>query len=183
MTTLAINESGDIYMTARSLALAEGKECESVILHTRCKTQKGELQFDGAAGIDYFGTVFEDQRKAAACAAQIRASASKLAWVKRVKSLDYSVDAPKGTFAWKMVVIDLNGEEVTVGGFKKGESSDMGISWNEITDKPEGLETVSSRLNRLTALNVDDLTRSDSSGKIKETVNEIIVSIKSAKEA
>lgn len=181
MKTLAINGSNDVYMTAKGLAFSEGEKCESDVLHAKCLTQKGELQFSGSVGIDYFGTVFEDSRKAAACAAQIRAAASKLSWVKQVKSLDYSVDLPNGVFSWKMVVIDLNGKEISVGSFRKGETDTMGISWNDISGKPDGIDDVVYRVDKITDIDDKQIEKSDTTAKVKETLNNVVAAIKSAK--
>lgn len=181
MKTLAINGSNDVYMTAKGLAFFEDEKCESEILCAKCLTQRGELQFDGDAGIDYFGTVFDDSRKAAACAAQIRSMAAKLPWVKQVKSLDYSVDLQKGIFSWHMVVVDVNGKEVPVGSFRKGESSVMGISWNDILDKPTGIDGIVERVDKITDLDDPEVKSWESVQDVKSTLNHVVAAIKSAK--
>ena len=59
MKTIAINENNDIYLTpSGNLAIKTDLAAMGDILINKAQTNRGELIYDTAKGVDYFNTIF-----------------------------------------------------------------------------------------------------------------------------
>lgn len=180
MLTLARNSGNDIYMTARGLAIARDEACRRVIVDSIVNTQRGELQFDEDRGIDYFGTVFQNPKYITVWSAQVRKAVKDLDWVSSIKEFSYEFDRDSQTVLWSMTVETVYGDSVSAGNNGRAFSAEkgdgrMGVRWDDIIDKPDGVETVAQRIQRLKdeIAELSELVSKDTLKTAKEHINKI----------
>lgn len=180
MKTLAVNADNDIYMTANGLAIAEGAKCQSVVMDTLIKTQRGGLQFDKNEGIDYFGTIFQDANYLPMWATEVQSRVREFDWVKDIEDFKYEFDRSASTVRWSMVVLNTDGERIRLGTSMNDRSRselEIDLDWKSILDKPNGLEEALAILERMRKAAGDKrfLVKKDTLAKTKETVNDAVL--------
>ena len=180
MKTLAKNGNNDIYIYAGSFAMADGKECERIIVDSVLKTQKREMQFDEKKGIDYFGTVFESPSKLEQWAVMARSAVSKLSFVKSIEEFEYSFDQKAQTINWHMRIKDKSESVFDVHPFEMkdlGNDAEFGADWDDLIDKPENLENALRDLEKMHKAMEEcgRLNREDTMVRVNETINRTII--------
>lgn len=75
------------------IEMARGIDAYRVIVESVVLTLRGEMLLDAERGVDYENTVFVSSRRLGAWKAQVIRSVEELTFVRRVESLDASVNA------------------------------------------------------------------------------------------
>ena len=178
MKTLGRNIDNDLYIAGSGLAIVSDAEAQCAIIESIISTQRGELQFDDNAGIDYFGTVFRNPSYIPVWASQVQSQIEALSWVASVDDFTYNFDRPNSTLIWSMTVVTTSGERLDLKNkqIKVGGVSSVNVKWNDIYDKPDGASTVISSINTMAdaANGINELTAADSMAKVKEALNAIM---------
>ena len=189
MLTLARNQNNDIFAVNRGLAIARDADCQRMILESSVLTQRGELQFDSSAGVDYFGTVFQHQRYLPVWAAQMKSVVKGFSWLKSVDEFTYSFDRASAAVFWSMTVTTKQGDTFKIGSrgsaYAKGDR--MSISYSELKDRPDidgaakTLDAISAGLADVKAklAKCDALTQKDTLASAKSRLNEIVAALSS----
>lgn len=180
MKTLGRNIDNDLYLAGANLAMVSDAEAQCAIIESIISTQRGELQFDDEAGIDYFGTVFRNPSYIPVWASQVQSQIEALSWVSSVDDFTYNFDRSNSTLIWSMTVVTTSGERLDLQNkqIKVAGVSSVNVDWNDIYDKPDGTDTVISSINAMADKvqkgGIDELKSSDSMAKVKEALNAII---------
>lgn len=142
MKTLGRNADNDLYLEAGGLAILHDADAQCAVIEAILQTQQGELQFDPDRGIDYFGTVLQNPTYIDFWAAQVQSRIEELDFVDSVDDFTYRFDNQTSTLYWSMTVtntdedrLDLRDKKTVIDG-----SPGTDISWNDIYDKPIGVQ-------------------------------------------
>jgi len=142
MKTLGRNADNDLYLEAGGLAILHDADAQCAVIEAILQTQQGELQFDPDRGIDYFGTVLQNPTYIDFWAAQVQSRIEDLDFVASVDDFTYRFDNQTSTLYWSMTVtntdedrLDLRDKKTVIDG-----SPGTDISWNDIYDKPTGVQ-------------------------------------------
>lgn len=88
MKTLATTENGDIYIKDGQLAVAENLKAVVVVAKQTMLTQKGELVFDTAFGVDFFGELWSSNPNLAAFTASAKRALKTIPQILSVTAFD-----------------------------------------------------------------------------------------------
>ena len=179
MKTLGRNADNDLYIESSSFALVHDKEAQCAIIESLLLTQQGELQFDEDAGIDYFGTVLMRPDRIALWAADVRTKILALPFVSSIEDFNYRFEKSESSLYWSMVVVTKDQEKLVLSNKKTSLSGSPGIdvSWNDIYDKPDGIEDALELVDGMHHEAVDagiTLSKSSTLRQAKEIFNRIV---------
>ena len=181
MKTLSRNKNNDLFISGNTLAVAKDAEAKCDIIESIILTQQGELQFDAEAGIDYFGTVFQNPRYVTLWAAQVQSKIKSLDWVSRISDFQYKYDAANSSLIWSMTVITTDGNTLTAD-YKRKKSDDIlkyEVKWDSIYNKDD-LENAIQAVGAMTdarnsIYGEDKLTDGSSWLEAKRALNNIVM--------
>lgn len=179
MKTLGRNADNDLYLEAGGLAILHDADAQCSVIEAILQTQKGELQFDQDKGIDYFGTVLQNVTYIDFWAAQVQARISELDFVASVDDFTYRFDSATSTLYWSMTVTNKDDERLDLQNKKTvlDTSPGIDISWNDIYDKPTGVQQTLDMVEAMHEEAVDTRETLTSSSTFRETkalLNKII---------
>lgn len=142
MKTLGRNADNDLYLEAGGLAILHNADAQCAVIEAILQTQQGELQFDPDRGIDYFGTVLQSPKYIDFWAAQVRSRIEDLDFVASVEDFTYRFDNETSTLYWSMTVTNKDDERLDLRDKKTVIDGSPGtdVSWNDIYDKPTGVQ-------------------------------------------
>lgn len=179
MKTLGRNSDNDIFLGAHGdLSVITGKQAQSSVIESLILTQKGELQFDEDAGIDYFGTVLQNPRFIEVWAAQVQSAIEALPFVASVDDFEYKFDRSSSTLYWAMKVENTDGEiiEFVNKSLTLDGSPGIDIKWDNIYDKPSGTDEAIGVVANMqdAAEDVSKLNDNDTLRTVKNTINSLL---------
>ena len=179
MKTLGRNADNDLYLEAGGLAILHDADAQCSVIESILQTQKGELQFDKDKGIDYFGTVLQNVTYIDFWAAQVQDRISELDFVASVDDFTYRFDSATSTLYWSMTVTNNDDERLDLQNKKTvlDTSPGIDISWNDIYDKPTGVQQTLDMVEAMHAEAVDTRETLTSASTFRETkalLNKII---------
>ena len=179
MKTLGKNADNDLYLEAGGLAILHDAEAQCAVIESVLQTQQGELQFDPDGGIDYFGTVFQNPTYIDFWAGQVQDKISALDFVESIEDFTYRFDAKTSTLYWSMTVINTEDERLDLQNKKTVITGSPGIdvSWNDIYDKPIGVQQALDMVEAMHEEAVDTREQLTSSSTLRDTkglLNKII---------
>lgn len=178
MKTLGRNADNDLYLEAGGLAILHDAEAQCAIIESVLMTQQGELQFDDEAGIDYFGTVFQNPNNIRFWAAQVTSKIEALDFVSAVEDFEYRFDNKTGTLYWSMTVINTDNDRLDLLNKKTvlDGSPGVDVSWNDIYDKPDKVDETLDMVEAMRdeAQEVSPFTNSTRLERVKEVINRVV---------
>ena len=181
MKTLGRNSDNDIYLEANGkIAVLEGADAQCAIIESVLLTQKGELQFDEEAGIDYFGTVLLSPQNIDFWASDVKTKIEELDFVSSVEDFTYEFDGKTSTLNWSMTVINNDDERLDLKDRKTVFDTRPGIDlkFDNIYDLPENTDGLIDIVSNMTEAvsGLSEFLPGDSLKKVKEVINSAILS-------
>ena len=151
MKTLGRNLDNDLYLDANGFAVVSEMDTQRAIIEALLLTQKGELQFDDEGGIDYFGTVLQSPRYIEPWATEVQAKVNNLPFVSSVDDFQYRFDGKSSTLYWSMVVVNTDGNIITMKDrqMKLDGSPGIDVKWDDIYNKPMNTDTAIDMVQRM----------------------------------
>ena len=179
MKTLGRNADNDLYIESNSFAIVSDLEAQCAIIESILQTQQGELQFDEEAGIDYFGTILMNPNRIQLWEGIVKSKIQALSFVSRIEDFKYKYVVSESTLYWSMVVLNQDGEKIIITDRKTTLSGSPGVdvSWDNVYDKPDGVEESLDMLEGMHHEAVDvGITLSDASTlrQTKEVFNRVV---------
>ena len=190
MKTLGLNRDNDIYLNGGGFAEAVDIDAQRIIIETLLLTQKGELQFDDEAGIDYFGTVLQSPTYIEPWAREVQSKVEDLPFVGAVENFEYRFDAKTSTLYWSMQVLNTDGKTISFDNrsTRLDGSPGVDVKWDDIYNKPDGAGASTEMVQRmveaaLEAVGTDgQLPDSSTLREIKNIINSVLLDSQNAEE-
>jgi hypothetical protein len=179
MKTLGRNADNDLYIESNSFAIVSDLDAQCAIIESILQTQQGELQFDDEAGIDYFGTILMNPNRIQLWEGIVKSKIQALSFVSRIEDFKYKYVVSESTLYWSMVAINNDGDKIIITDRKTTLSGSPGVdvSWDNVYDKPDGVEESLDMLEGMHHEAVDvGITLSDASTlrQTKEVFNRVV---------